>query len=194
MAPLDLDSWLPDPSIRTHHQRHVPTDPATIWDAAASVRLDETRTLGRLVRWRIPGTPPDQTFHGLLATYPFATLAAGDTWSVSGLVGRIWTLSRDYPPLEGAEMYRGWNARGTVRVLMAHWVDPHADGTSTFHSEARVAPTDRWASMRLKSIWAVLGHFERLIGAEPLAVAERRARAAQPRPTSSPASSVSAAS
>lgn len=172
-----LDSWLPDPAVRTRHRRSAAVAPEVLWDAAASVRLDETRTLGRLVRWRIPGTPASMTFQDLIASDPFHVLAEGACWSISGLVGRIWTLSRDYPPLGGPDDFLAWDARGTVRVLFAHWVEEDRDGRSTFVSEARVDPTDRWAAMRLRTIWAALGKFERLIGAEPLSVAVRRAEA-----------------
>lgn len=170
-----LDSWLPDPAVRTRHARSAAVAPDVLWDAAASVRLNETGTLGRLVRWRISGTPADMTFRELIATDPFHVLAEGDGWSISGLVGRIWTLSRDYPPLDGPDDFLAWDTRGTVKVLFAHWVEDDGNGGATFHSEARVDPTDRWAGMRLKAIWAALGKFERLIGAEPLAVAVRRA-------------------
>ena len=44
------------------------------------------------------------------------------------------------------------------------------------HSEARVEPVDTHARLRLKAVWAVVGPFERLVGAEPLALAARRAR------------------
>ena len=42
-------------------------------------------------------------------------------------------------------------------------------------SEARVDPVDATARARLKALWTVIGPFERLVGAEPLAVAARRA-------------------
>jgi hypothetical protein len=38
-----------------------------------------------------------------------------------------------------------------------------------------VAPTDRLAAARLRALWVVVGPFERLIGAEPLALAAARA-------------------
>ena len=175
VRPEDLDAWLPNPVVRTRHERRAAAPAARLWEAAQDVRLSDTGTLGRLVRWRIPGTPEDETFRGLLARYPFVVLNEGEGWSVSGLCGRIWTLQRDYPRLDGAEDFRGWDRPGTVRVLFAHWVQDAADGTSTIVSEARVAPTDRAARLRLRSIWAVLGVFERLIGAEPLTVAVDRA-------------------
>ena len=171
----EFDDWLPDPAVRTRHRRRAHASPDDLWNAARQVRLSETGTLGRLVRWRIPGTAPDQTFRGLLAEYPFLVLAEGERWSMSGLCGRIWTLNRDYPRIDGPEAFRAWDAPGTVRVLFAHWVQPDGDGASTIHSEARVAPVDRAAEVRLRSLWLVVGVFERLIGAESLALAVARA-------------------
>jgi hypothetical protein len=172
-----LDDWLPDPQIRTCHQRSSAADPDTLWTAARSVRLDQTRTIGRLVRWRIPGVAPDQSFVGLLEDDPFTVLDAGERYSISGLCGRIWTLARDYPQLDDPEAFRAWNAPRTVRALLAHWVERDADGASTLVSEGRVAPTDRVAAARLHALWLVIGPFERLIGAEPLSLAVAAAEA-----------------
>ena len=146
-----------------------------LWAAAHEVRLADTRTLGRLVRWRIPGTWEQQTFRGVLAEYPFVVLEEGEGWSISGLCGRIWTLTRDYPRLGGADDFLTWSEPCSVRVLFGHWVEPDGNGASVIHSEARVAPTDHAARARLRSLWLVIGAFERLIGAEPFAVAAARA-------------------
>jgi hypothetical protein len=171
----ELDEWLPSPVVRTRHTRRAAATPARLWEAARGVRLAETGTLGRLVRWRIPGTPEQQTFRGLLAEYPFVVLAEGERFSISGLCGRIWTLHRDYPRLGGAEDFSSWDRPGTVRVLFAHWVEPDGPAGSVIVSEARVQPTDRPAALRLRSLWVVMQAFERLIGAEPLSVAARHA-------------------
>jgi hypothetical protein len=168
---FELDHWLPDPAVRTHHQRRAAAAPDALWAAARGLRLSDTRTLGRLVRWRIPGTSPDQTFRGLLSEYPFVVLAEGERWSMSGLCGRIWTLNRDYPRLDSPEAFRAWDETGTARVLFGHWVEPDGAGGATIHSEARIAPVDRTAERRLRSLWIVIGVFERLIGAESLALA-----------------------
>jgi hypothetical protein len=173
--PLDLDAWLPAPQVRTRHRREARADPAALWAAAAEVRVDETGTLGRVVRWRIPGLPDGVTFRDMFAAPPFTVLAEGDRWSVSGLVGRIWTLRRDYPALDGDAAFAAWSAPGTVRVLFAHWVESAPGGHSALVSEARVAPTDRAAALRLRALWAVVGPFERLIGGEALGRAVRRA-------------------
>jgi hypothetical protein len=171
----DLDAWLPDPAIRTRHRRDAAADPARLWAAAATVRLDDTRRVGRLVQWRIPGTPGHQTFRGLLSEYPFTLLDEGERWQLSGLCGRIWTLARDYPVLAGADEFRHWDVPGTVRVLFAHWAEPAGERRSTLVSEARVQPVDRSAEARLRALWLMVGAFERLIGAEPLAIAVSRA-------------------
>ena len=121
-----------------------------------------------------PDLATDQSFREMLANYPFCLLAEGEHWSMSGLCGRIWTLQRDYPRLEGPDDFRAWDEPGTVRVLFAHWVVPDGDGSSIV-SEARVAPVDRRAALRLRSLWVVIGVFERLIGGEALALAAEHA-------------------
>ncbi len=172
-----LERWAGAPAVRSQHARSAGVDARTLWDAAASVRLSDTRTLGRLVRWRIPDTPPGLTFHELFSRYPFTVLEAGETWQLSGLCGRIWTLQRDYPRLAGPEQYERWEERGTVKVLFAHWTRPTADGRAELISEARVTPVDRRAGLRLRGLWSLVSPFERLVGAEPLTLATRRAEA-----------------
>jgi hypothetical protein len=170
-----LDEWVADAAVRTYHRRRAAVAPDRLWAAAHEVRLGDTARLGRLVRWRIPGTPASRTFESLLSEYPFIVLAEGDHWSLSGLCGRIWTLQRDYPRLESPRDFRDWDQPGTVRVLFAHWVEPDGAGGSAIVSEARVDPVDRTAAIRLRSLWFVIGVFERLIGAEPLALAAAQA-------------------
>ncbi|MET0602149.1 MAG: hypothetical protein ABW167_09195 [Baekduia sp.] len=173
--PFDLDAWLPEPAIRTRHRRATAAPADRLWDAAGALAVDATGPLGRLVRWRIPGLPAGETFRGLFATPPFTVLAEGEHWSVSGLVGRIRTLRRDYPRVEDAPAFAAWAQPGTVRVLFAHWVVDGPDGGAALHSEARVAPVDGGAALRLRALWTVVGPWERLIGGEALARAAREA-------------------
>jgi len=173
----DLDSWLPGAAVRTSHRRSAAAAPDALWRAARQIRLADTRTLGRLVRWRIPGTPARLTYEQLLRTYPFTVLDEGERHPVSGLCGRIWTLQRDYPALAEPEEFRRWNRAGTVRVLFAHWVREARDGRAELCSEARVEPVDRSSARRLRALWVVIGRFEPLVAAEPLSLAARRAAA-----------------
>lgn len=175
--PFDLDAWLPDAAIRTRHRRAASAGPDALWAAAGALRVDSTGPLGRLVRWRLPGLPPGETFRGLFAAAPFTVLAEGEHWSVSGLVGRIWTLRRDYPRVADADAFAAWAEPGTVQVLFAHWVEALPDGGAALLSEARVEPVDRGAGLRLRALWAVVGPWERLIGGEALARAVRAAEA-----------------
>jgi len=178
MAAERLDAWLGAPAVRTHHRRTAAASTQALWDRATEVRINETRTLGRLVRWRIPGLEPAMTYHELFRSYPFCVLEEDERLLITGLCGRIWTLARDYPRLGSAEEFSSWAEPGTVRVAFAHWVISGADGRSELVSEARVEPVDTRAALRLRALWTVIGRFERLVGAEPLALAARRAETA----------------
>ena len=175
MAHERLDAWLASPAVRTHHGRTAAATPQALWDRATEVRLNETRSLGRLVRWRIPGLTGDPTYHELFRAYPFCVLEEDRHLLITGLCGRIWTLARDYPRLAGPEAFADWDEPGTVRVLFAHWVREAGDGRAELVSEARVEPVDARSALRLRALWAVIGRFDRLVGAEPLELAARRA-------------------
>ena len=172
---IDLDAWLPDPQVRGRHRRSACATPEDLWRAAQAVRVADAPVLGRAVRWRIPGTHSEMSFRDLLRSYPFAALAEGERWSVSGLCGRPWTLRRDYPELRGPDDFLDWREPGTTRVLIAHWVEPDRDGRPVLCSEARVGSVDAAAAVRLHALWAVVGRLERLIGGEALSAAVRRA-------------------
>jgi hypothetical protein len=182
MALPRLDRWLADPAVRTCHRRASFAAPDELWSAAQTVRLSDTRALGRLVRWRIPGTPAEQSFGDLFRSRPFTVLEEGPHSLVSGLCGRIWVLSRDYPVLADQAAFRQWDEKGTVRVLFAHWVQALDGDGSELVSEAHVHPTDARAALRLRALWAAIGPFERLVGAEGLTAAVRRAEAGRDRP------------
>jgi hypothetical protein len=171
-----LDHWLPDWSVRTDHRRAATAPHDALWEAATTIRLSDTRRLGKLVRWRIPGLHGSMTYHDMFRAYPFTVLQETREVLVSGLCGRIWTPSRDYPELAGADAFAHWDEPGTVQVAFAHWAEQLEDGRSQLCSEARVHPVDTTARLRLKAIWAVLGPFERLVGAEPLELAVKRAQ------------------
>jgi hypothetical protein len=169
-----LNRWLPDASVRTVQRRAVEAAPDALWQAAATIRLADTRRLGRMVRWRIPGLEGDLHYHDLFRAYPFVVLEESDTALVSGLCGKIWTLTRDYPVLDDADAFAGWDEPGTVKVAFAHWTRA-VDGGAEIISEARVEAVDVRARVRLKAIWTLLGPFAPLVASEPLALAARRA-------------------
>ena len=111
MAVPRLDDWLPNPAVRTHHRRSSLVDADELWRAALGLQLSDTVALGRLIRWRIP-TPAGQPFGELFRSYPFTVLEEDRRLLVAGLCGRIWTLTRDYPALAGADAFRTGASRG----------------------------------------------------------------------------------
>ena len=174
---IDIDRWLAHPQVVTRHRRRARVAPDELWHAAESVRVADAPAFGRVLRWRIPGTPAELTYRDVLRRYPFVVLAEDDGWSVSGLCGAIWSIRRDYPRLGGADAFAAWDRPGTVRVVLAHWVEPD-EGGSAIVSEARIEPVDRSASVRTRLLWASVGQFQRLIGGEVLSAAVRRAERA----------------
>jgi hypothetical protein len=171
---IDLDDWLPDPQIRTLHRRRARASADALWQAAETVQVCDAPSLGRIVRWRIPGTPRDMAFRDVFRRYPFTVLEEGEHWSVSGLCGNIWNLKRDYPRISSADEFVSWDRPGTVRVLFGHWVERDGDRAALV-SESRIHPVDRRARIRTRALWTTLGQFERLIGGEALRVAAKRA-------------------
>jgi hypothetical protein len=172
---FDLDAWLPEPQVRTRHRRSASAAAGDLWHSAMTLRIGDAPIFGKAVRWRIPDTSPDLSFRDLLRRYPFVVIGEGDRWSVSGLCGRVWTLQRDYPNLDGPEEFRAWDEPGTVRVLVAHWIEPDGNGRSALVSETRVEPIDRQAAIRMRALWMVVGRFDRFIAREVLRNAARRA-------------------
>lgn len=173
----DLDHWLPDPAVRVIHRRQSAAPPERLWRAARELRLADTRLLGRLIRWRIPGVAGTSSFEELFCNPPFTVLAQEDLSLVSGLVGRIWTLRRDYPELDPGE-FRQWSTSGTAKVVYAHWVTC-TEGGSELRSETRVQAFGTQGSLGLASVRPLIRAFEQLVGTDALAAAVRRAERAE---------------
>jgi hypothetical protein len=172
----DLDRWLPDPSIRVSQRRESNAPPERLWDAAQTVRLNDARRLGRLVRWRIPGLPADLAFAELFRAPPFIVLdEQPGRLLVSGLVGRIWTLRRDYPELKDPEEFRDWRRSGTARVVFANWIDESSEHRATIHAEARVEAIGAQGRVGVAAVRPLVRAFGSLIGSDGIEVAARRA-------------------
>ena len=175
MAAPDLDPWLPNPSVRIVHTRGANADRERLWEAARSIRLDQTRLLGRLVRWRIPGVPARSSFRDLFTHPPFCLLHDEGFVLLTGLVGRIWTLRRDYPRLDGPGEFRDWNRPGTAKVLLANWVRPGPDGGATLHSESRVQAFGVQGRLGLAGVRPLIRSFQNLVATDAMAAAVREA-------------------
>ncbi|MBV8710277.1 MAG: hypothetical protein JOY56_00765 [Solirubrobacterales bacterium] len=169
----DLDFWLPKPSIRVAHRRATTAPADRLWEAAGAVRLSDARLLGRLVRWRIPGLGPELAFAEMFRAPPFLVLAEEPGRAlVSGLVGRIWTLRRDYPQLSDADEFRAWSTAGSARVLFANWVQ---EDPTELHAEVRVEPMGAQGRVGIAAVRPLVSAFGHLVGNDGLEAAVRRA-------------------
>lgn len=172
----DLDHWIASPTVRVAHSRDCTSGPDELWTAACAVRLDDASLLGRLVRWRIPGLAADISFDSLFRHEPFLVLLDDPKRAlVSGLVGRIWTLRRDYPRLADPEEFRQWSAGGTARVLFANWVEPLPSGCAVLRSETRVQAFGAQGRFGLATLRPLVSAFQHLIASEGIEPAIRRA-------------------
>lgn len=171
-AAPDLDRWLPAPGLRVAHRRFSDAPPGELWEAARTVLLSDTATLGRLIRWRIPGARRDARFDELFREPPFMVLEEGPMALVSGLVGPIWTIRRDYPQLSHQDEFVAWEHSGTARVVFANWV---AGGA--LHSEVRVQAFGRQGRVGLAAMRPLVAAFGGLVGSEGIDAAVRRAGA-----------------
>lgn len=175
-----LDTWIAQPTIRVAHRRTSRASAAQLWQAAQQVAVRDTQLLGRLVRWRIPGTPAAITFDELFRREPFTVLDEGDQHLLAGVAGRIWTLRRDYPRLEGPNAFAGYDTRGTVRVLFASWAQTDEDGRGALCTEVRVEAFGRQGQIGLATVRPLVRGFHQLIGTDGIAVAVRRAEQGAP--------------
>ena len=171
---MDLDRWLADPLVRTHHRREAAADPGELWATAKAIRLQDCRVLGRLIRRRIPGLRASETFDEMFVTAPFTLLEEGAAHRLSGLVGRIWTVRGDFASLDAPEDFVTWSESGTVRVLFANWAEESTRGAALV-SEVRIGAIDRRAALYTRGLGPFISAFQGLVGTEPLTLAARRA-------------------
>ncbi|HEY6526157.1 MAG TPA: hypothetical protein VIY10_20395 [Solirubrobacteraceae bacterium] len=174
-AAPDLDKWLPDPALRVSHRRESPVSAEDLWQAAREVRVSDTARLGRLVRWRIPGLTRDLGYDDLFRQPPFIVLEEGEHALVSGLVGRIWTLRRDYPKLGSPQEFADWSKGGTARVVIANWAVERPDGGSALAAEARVEAVGAQGRLGVAAVRPVVRAFQSLVGSDGINAAVRRA-------------------
>jgi hypothetical protein len=171
-----LEEWLPDPALRVAHRVSSTADPDTLWRAASELTLAQSPVLGRLVQWRIPDTPRELSFERLLREPPFLVLAEGERRLLSGLVGRIWTLRRDYPSLSDPEQFRDYAERGSARVAIGVCAEPDPRG-GALRSEARVQALGVQGQLGVAAVRPLVRGFQHLIGTEALRIAARHAEA-----------------
>jgi hypothetical protein len=129
-----------------------------------------------LVRWRIPGLAPGLTFDQLFHAPPFLVLDEDPTGMlVSGLVGRIWTLRRDYPQLRDPDEFRAWRVPGTARVVFANWIESVPSGGAAISAEVRVEAIGAQGRVGVAAVRPLVSAFGGLIGSDGLEAAVRRA-------------------
>jgi hypothetical protein len=171
----DLDHWLPDPALQVSHRRESGAAPDRLWEAARAVKLTDASLLGRLVRWRIPGTKPSLSFDELFRNPPFIVLHEQPEALVAGIVGRIWTIRRDYPRLAEPGEFLNWSRSGTAKVVFANWVEPVDRAGAALASETRVQSIGVQGRLGVRAIRPLIRAFHPLVGSDGIEAAVRLA-------------------
>ena len=94
---------------------------------------------------------------------------------ISGLVGRIWTLRRDYPLLEDPAEFRSWHKKGTARVVLANWIESGDSGRAALVTEARVEAIGSQGRLGVAAVRPLVRTFHHLLGSDGLEAAIRQA-------------------
>jgi hypothetical protein len=171
-----LDTWLSKHDVHVRYARTSHATPDELWQAATELRLRDTRTMRRLIRWRLGRHAPgaDTTYRDLFRSGIFTLLEDGERYSVSGVAGRIWAPSGDYARFESGDEYREWSRPGTAKVVLLTAVNEHKRG-SQIVSESRIFVEGRRARLGFRGFWTVVSPFGRLVGSEVLGAAVRDA-------------------
>jgi hypothetical protein len=169
-----IKGWLPEPAIRVSHRVASSAAPEQLWRAASELKLAQSPVLGRLIQWRIPGTARELSFDGLLREPPFLVLEDGEHSLLSGLVGRIWTLRRDYPALSDPQQFRDFSDRNSARVAIGVWAEEDQRG-GALCVEARVQAIGVQGQVGVAAVRPLVRGFQQLIASEALRAAVRHA-------------------
>ena len=174
--PASLNNWIPHCHIRLRHARTSRAPPERLWQAASELRLTDTPTMRRMIRWRLGSHAPDAdtTYRELFRSGIFMLLEEGDLFSVSGVAGRIWHPSGEYARLESPADYREYDRPGTAKVALLTCVREH-EGGSQIVSESRVEVHGLRTRMLFRGFWTMIWPFSRYVPHEVLAAAVRRA-------------------
>jgi hypothetical protein len=101
-------------------------------------------------------------------------LADGEVSLLSGLVGRIWTLRRDYPTLADPAQFRAFSERGSARVAIGVWAEPDPRG-GALCADARVQALGVQGQVGVAAVRPLVRGFQNLIASEALRAAARQA-------------------
>jgi hypothetical protein len=147
----------------------------------------DTRTLRPIISLRFGrhAPSPDTTFRDLFRQMPFVLLEEGERASISGMAGRLWSISAGFVELRSPDEFRSFDAPSTVKVVVATTVRDHPRGAEIV-SDVRMACSDRRARVHFRAFWTFMSPLSRFIELELLRTATRRAQAVPRRPPRDP--------
>jgi hypothetical protein len=160
-----LDRWLPEFDVHERHERLLPVSPERALQIVLAVPAAPDPVVRLLLRLR--GLRPGRSIEELQDRLGFDELERTPRTLVAGGCGTPWR------PRAGSRPFAN-PAPGTVRMAMAFWAEPRADG-SLLLTETRVTAVDERARRAFRRYWRLVGPFSALIRRRWLAAAAKRA-------------------
>jgi hypothetical protein len=162
-----LDRWLPEFDVYERHERPLPVSPERALEIILALPAAPDPPVRLLLALR--GLRATSSIEELQDRLGFDELERTPRALVAGGSGTPWK------PRGGSRPFAN-PAAGTVRIAIAFWAEPHAEG-SLLRTETRVAAVDERARRAFRRYWRLVGPFSALIRRRWLAAAARRAAA-----------------
>jgi hypothetical protein len=183
---LLVDRFIPSPEVSEHHRVRIAAPADVVMSTAKGMELLESRIVRTVFRLRelALGGQPDERRH------PSALLPQMQSigWRilaeragreiVLGAVTRPWEAAPTFRSIPAAD-FTAFQEPGYVKIVWNLRADPLGPSDTLFHTETRVATTDRETRLRFRRYWSFVApgvELIRLLMLRPLKKAsERRA-------------------
>jgi len=156
-----LDRFIPDPEVVEHHQIAIDAPADLVMTTAKEMQLLNSPIIRGIIRLRemALGGQPDERPHPAALLEQMQSIGwvvlsekAGRE-IVLGCVTQPWLANPVFRPIP-ADQYLAFAEPGYVKIAWTLRADPLDDHRSTFHTETRVATTDRDARERFRTYWS----------------------------------------
>lgn len=170
-----LDELLPVFDVRERHRRVIPSEPERMWQALASVSMNDLAVTRALMAVRSLGRTTALQDIRLVDGGPLQVVAADPPRGmVAAAIGRPWRPLPVKMQLSSPEEFREFDGPGWTKYLTDFRLTPVPSGTA-ISTETRCLSTSRRAKLAFGVYWLLIRPFSGLVRREMLAAVDRMA-------------------